>query len=108
MRSGGSAPSRHEFLGFLQKKTLILSVVVLSKSGLNPPLLALLVDSRYSISILVCRRVVTENISGGGAIAPFAAPLPGYAPDHSHKFKQKMNEKKTQQKYHGSASQQVI
>ena len=41
----------------------------LSKSGLNPPLLALLVDLRYSISIFVCRLVVTKNI----------AP-PGYAP----------------------------
>ena len=48
-------------------------------SGLNPPLLALLVDLRYSISIFVCRLVVTENISGGGgSIVTFA--LPGYAP----------------------------
>ena len=33
-------------------------------SGFNLPLLALLVDFRYSISIFVCRLVVTENISG--------------------------------------------
>ena len=31
-------------------------------------MLALLVDLRYSIGIFVCRLVVTENISGGGAI----------------------------------------
>ena len=46
-------------------------------SGLNSPLLALLADLGYIISIFVCRLVVTENISGGG-IAPFASP--GYAP----------------------------
>ena len=43
-------------------------------SGLNPSLLALLVDLRYSISIFVCRLVVTENILGR-AIAPLATPL---------------------------------
>ena len=41
-------------------------------SGLNPPLLALSVDLRISISIFVCRLVFTENISGGEGIAPFA------------------------------------
>ena len=48
-------------------------------SGLNPLLLALLVDLRYSISIFVCRLVVTENISErGGQLPPF--PPLGYAP----------------------------
>ena len=67
------------------RKTLI-SAYFLSKkdtrvpaSGLNLPLLALLVDLRYSISIFVCRLVVTENIRGGGAISPLppflATPL---------------------------------
>ena len=38
----------------------------------------MLVDLRYSISIFVCRLVVTENISGGGGVIAF---LPsGYAP----------------------------
>ena len=41
-------------------------------NDLNPLLPALLVDLRYSISIFVCRLVVTENISGEGAIALFA------------------------------------
>ena len=31
-------------------------------SGLNPSLLELLVDLRYSIGIFVCRLVVTENL----------------------------------------------
>ena len=53
-------------------KNTHFSVVFLSKSGLNPPLLALLVDLRYSISIFVRRLVVTEIISGRGAIALFA------------------------------------
>ena len=43
-------------------------------SGLNPPLLALLVDLRYSISIFVRRLLVTKNISRG-ATAPFALGL---------------------------------
>ena len=47
-------------------------------SGLNPPLLALLVDLRYSVSIFVCRLVFTENISGGQLPLlppPLATPL---------------------------------
>ena len=62
--SGGKAPSSHGFLGFLQEK-YSFSRIFLSKSGLNPPLLALLVDLRYSISIFVCTLVISENISGG-------------------------------------------
>ena len=59
-------------------KNTHFSIVFLSKSGLNPPLLALLiVYLRYSISIFVCRLVVPENISGG-VIVPFVPP--GYAP----------------------------
>ena len=53
-------------------------------SGLNPSLLALLVDLRYSISIFARRLMVTENISGR-AVAPFAPP-PGYAPGSNEYF----------------------
>ena len=62
---GGEAPSSHGFLRFCKKNTHF-SIAFLSKNGLNPPLLALLVDLRYSISVFVCRLAVTENISGGG------------------------------------------
>ena len=41
-------------------------------SGLNLPLLALLVDLSYSISIFVSRLAETENIWRGRVIAPFA------------------------------------
>ena len=68
----GRASSRHEFL----QKNTHFSLFFLSKkdtrvplSGFNPPLLALLVDLRYSISIFVCRLLVTENISGGGLLS---------------------------------------
>ena len=61
---GALPPAATNFQGFCKKNTHF-SVVVLSKSGLNPPLLALSVDLRYNISIFVCRLVVTENISGG-------------------------------------------
>ena len=41
-------------------------------NGLNPPLLALLVDLRYNISIFVCRLVVIEDISEGrGQLPPW-------------------------------------
>ena len=46
--SGGKAPSRHEFLEFLQEK-YSFSRIFLSKSGLNPPLLALSVDLRLAL-----------------------------------------------------------
>ena len=46
-------------------RTQVRKCPPLLPSGLNPPLLALLVDLRYSISIFVCRLVVTEKISGG-------------------------------------------
>ena len=82
---GGSAPSRHEFLGLLQKHSYLAHRSFLSKKdsrvpprGLDPPLLALLVDLRYSIGIFVCRLVATKNISGGQL-------LPGYAPGYSLK-----------------------
>ena len=45
--------------------------------GLNPSLLALVVDLRYSNSIFVCRLVVTENIlrRAIAPLAPLATPL---------------------------------
>ena len=73
--SGGTAPSRHEFLGFLQEKHSFQRSFFLSKkdtqvayppSGLNPPLLVLFVDLSYSVSIFVGRLVVAENILGEG------------------------------------------
>ena len=63
------------FRVFAKKNSFLRSF--LSKSGLNPPLLALFVDLRYSIGIFVCRLVVTENISGGAL--PFLPSPPGYA-----------------------------
>ena len=73
---GAEPPVATDFYVFCKKNTHF-SVVFLSKSGLNPPLLALLVDLRYSISIFVCRLVVTENISGGQLplLPPLATPL---------------------------------
>ena len=62
--SGGSAPSRHGFLGFLQEKHFFQRSFLSKKdareppSGLNSPLLALLVDLRYCIKLVpvfVCR-----------------------------------------------------
>ena len=74
---GAEPPAATDFYAF-RKKNTHFSVVFLSKSGFNPPLLALLVNLRYSISIFVCRLVITENISGRGQLpllSPLATPL---------------------------------
>ena len=80
--SGGRAPSRHEFLGVLQEKHSFQRSFFLSKkntqvayppSNLNPPLLVLIEDLSYCISIFVCRLVVTENILRGNC--PLCPPL---------------------------------
>ena len=57
----------------LNPPLLALLAYLRTPSGLNSPLLALLVDLRYSISIFVCRLVVTENISRRGN-CPFCLP----------------------------------
>ena len=77
--------SRGSFFRVFTRKNTHFSVVFLSKqdtrvppSGLNPFLLALFVDLRYSISIFVCRLVVTENISGEGEAIARPPLSPGY------------------------------
>ena len=81
--SGDRAPAATNIWGIYKKNTHF-SLVFLAKkdtrvppSGLNLPLLALLVGLRYCISIFVCRLEVTENISGGNF--PLC-PTPGHVP----------------------------
>ena len=76
---GALPPAATNFGGFWKKNTHFSVVFCRILSGLNPPLLALLVDLRYSFSIFVYRLVVTKNISGGGGDNCFFCP-PGYAP----------------------------
>ena len=89
-RVWGLCPQPPQIFRDFTRKTLILAYFFVEKgqrvppNGFNPPLLALLVDLRYSISIFVCRLVVTENISGEGGRGQLLSllPPPGYASDY--------------------------